>query len=124
MIRASDPPFLNAAITERGAPVRAAIVKQTHSTCLVAKQHQGFAENLYHLRGILSSQLARDAYGKPIAPQQLARGCARSHAGQSLVLFFCQHGFILPDVFVSPSTRASRASSTIFRAVKLMLCRQ
>src|SRR5262249_17992941 len=114
MIRAGNPPFLNAAITERGAPVRAAIVKQTHSTCLVAKQHQGLAENLYHLCGILSSQLARDAYGKPVAPQQLARRCARSPAGQSLVLFFCQHGLILRDVFVSPSTRTS---STIFSAV-------
>src|SRR5262245_15203378 len=95
MIRAGDAPFLDPPITKRRAAVRAAIVQQTDVAFLVAKQHQGLAENPYDLRGAFSGKLARDADGKPIAPQQFTGGGPRAYARDFFIFFPSEHGRIL-----------------------------
>src|SRR5215510_7236872 len=103
MVRTGNAPLFDAAVTERSPAVWASIIKQTDASFLIAEQDECFAEDPHELRGILLRQFARDAHGKPIAPQQLARRCARPDAGQSLVLFSCQHSLILRDDIFVPS---------------------
>jgi hypothetical protein len=66
MIRASDPPFLDAAVTERSAPVCAPIIEQTDTSFFIAEQDKRLAENPDQLRRSLLCELAGDAHRIPI----------------------------------------------------------
>jgi hypothetical protein len=80
VVAAADAFFLDAAVVERGAAVRAAPVHEAGAAGLVAEQDQVFAQHAHLARRV--GGIGGQADGVPVAAQQLAHGRARANLGQ------------------------------------------
>ena len=92
VVDAAEPALLVAPEEERGLPVRAPLVEDSDPPLRVTKRHQLLTEQLdAHGRAIGLGQLPRQERGDPVPPHRLAHGRATTDAGNSLVVFACQH---------------------------------
>src|SRR5712692_4573967 len=96
VVDAAEPAVLVPAQEEGGLPVRAPLVEQSDAAPRIAEGHQLLAQQLdAHGRTIGLGQLPRQERGDPVPPHRLAHGGATADAGDSLVVFACQHAQIL-----------------------------
>src|SRR5437773_247756 len=82
VIGAGDAAFLNSAIEERCAAMRAVVLDGADASALVLEEHQVLAEQADMSRGLLVRQLRGRRHRLPVAPQELAHRRTWSHLGE------------------------------------------
>ncbi len=105
VVGAADAFFVDPAVGERRAPVRAALRHQAVAPFFVLEQRQVFAQDSDRLDRTFIRQIAGHRDRMPVAAQQLARRRAGPDLGQIGVFFPAQHERLLYLAFIVSRAR-------------------